>query len=385
MENTRALRGIGLVSGACWSDLNEDGFPELLLACEWGPIRVFQNRSGGLVEVTAELGLDQTTGWWTGVTTGDIDGDGRLDILAGNWGLNSDYRATPQEPTRVYYGDLAGRGMTDLIEAEFDDRLRDFAPRRRIDALAPSLPFLQARFQTAKAFSEASMAAVLGPDRAKARIVDANTLASTLFLNRGKHFQPIQLPREAQFSPAFAVCVADFNGDGHEDVFLSQNFFGNEPETPRQDAGRGLLLVGDGTGQLRPVPGQESGVKVYGEQRGAAVADYDHDGRADLVVTQNGAATLLFHNEAAQPGLRVVLQGSPGNPSAIGAVLRLHSQGKPGPAREVRAGSGYWSQDGAVQVLARPAQPAELWVRWPGGKVTKTAVPDHARELVVKH
>ena len=126
-----------------------------------------------------------------------------------------------------------------------------------------------------------------------------------IFLNRGDHFEAAALPREAQFAPVFAVCVADLDGDGHEDIFLSQNFFATQPETPRLDGGRGLWLRGDGTGKLMPVPGQESGVKIYGEQRGAALCDYDGDGRVDLVVTQNGAETKLYHNARARPGLRV--------------------------------------------------------------------------------
>jgi hypothetical protein len=142
-------------------------------------------------------------------------------------------------------------------------------------------------------------------------------------------------------------------------------------------------LHGDGQGGLRPVPGQESGVRVYGEQRGAALCDYDHDGRVDLVVTQNGADTKLFHNVAAQPGLRVRLGGPAKNPYGIGAAIRLEYGGRLGPAREVHAGSGYWSQDSAVQVLAAPEPPTRVQVRWPGGKTTVVAVPPGAREITI--
>src|SRR5262249_33661450 len=136
-------------------------------------------------------------------------------------------------------------------------------------------------------------------------------------------------------------------------------------------------------GGLQAVPGQESGVKVYGEQRGAALCDYDHDGRIDLVVTQNGAETKLFHNLRGNPGLRVKLAGPAGNPYGIGAVIRLGCGDRLGPAREVPAGSGYWSQDAAVQVLASPQPPTNVWVRWPGGKITTTPVPKGAREISV--
>jgi len=204
-----------------------------------------------------------------------------------------------------------------------------------------------------------------------------------VFWNRGDRFEPEPLPAEAQYAPAFSVNVADFDGDGCEDIFLSQNFFANQPEVPRYDAGRGLLLRGDGAGKFVPVPGQESGIKVYGEQRGAAVADFDNDGRVDLVVTQNGAATRLFHNVTAKPGLRVRLAGPPGNPSGIGAQLRVLFGERGGPVREIHAGSGYWSQDSAVSVLAIPETPSRLWVRWPGGKVTTTELPLDAREISV--
>src|SRR6185436_4134228 len=101
---------------------------------------------------------------------------------------------------------------------------------------------------------------------------------------------------------------------------------------------------GDGRGNFVPAPGDESGVKIYGEQRGCAVGDFDEDGRVDLVVTQNGAATKLYHNTRARRGLRVRLRGPSDNPLGIGAVIRLKLAGGFGPAREVHAGSGYWSQ-----------------------------------------
>src|SRR5207247_1144120 len=147
---------------------------------------------------------------------------------------------------------------------------------------------------------------------------------------------------------------------------------------------RGLLLRGDGKGGFVSVPGQLSGIKVYGEQRGAAVADFDHDGRADLVVTQNGAATKLFRNSGARPGLRVRLAGPPGNPDGVGAVLRLKFARGWGPARELQAGSGYWSQDSPCTVLATPETPEAVQVSWPGGRRTEQAIRDHSGEIQVQ-
>jgi hypothetical protein len=131
------------------------------------------------------------------------------------------------------------------------------------------------------------------------------------------------------------------------------------------------------------VAGQQSGLEVYGEQRGAAVADFDADGRTDLVVAQNGAATRLFRNTAGRAGLRVRLAGPPGNPAGVGAQIRLKFDQHLGPAREIHSGSGYWSQDDAVQVLGTPATPKALQVLWPGGKTTTVTVPQQAAELTV--
>ena len=111
------------------------------------------------------------------------------------------------------------------------------------------------------------------------------------------------------------------------------------------------------------------------------MADYDHDGRVDLVVTQNSAQTRLLRNVGGQTGLRVRLLGPPGNPDAVGASVGLVFPHRRGPIREIRAGSGYWSQDGVVTILGTPEKPDQLWVRWPGGRVTTTPIPASAREF----
>ncbi len=407
--NSRTLVDVGLVNGAVWSDLNGDGFAELLLACEWGPLKIFRNHQGTLKPWDAPLtpapddttersnnltiqrfndsiqsnkNFGDLTGLWTGVTTGDFDGDGQMDILACNRGLNSAHQASPDRPLTLFYGDLAGVGRTDVLETEYDPSRQQYAPRLQRDALAAVLPFVRERFPTHAAYSKAVVSDVLRSTGRGAKQSSVVTLATMLFLNRNGRFEARPLPIEAQFAPAFSAQVADFDGDGHEDAILSQNFFAFANEEARLDAGRGLCLRGDGRGNLKPV--LLSGIEAYGEQRGAAVADFDKDGRVDVVITQNGAATKLYRNTGARPGLRVRLEGAAGNPDGIGAIVRLRYGNEWGPSREIHAGSGYWSQNSATTILGSRQTPTAIWVRRLGGQTTETPIAPGANELVVR-
>jgi hypothetical protein len=245
------------------------------------------------------------------------------------------------------------------------------------------MPDLRRRIGTYADYAKADVVAALGERAATAVRVGATTFDHTLFINRGGRFEVRPLPPAAQLAPASGPVVGDFDGDGREDLFLSQNFFPTEIGTMRFDAGAGLVLLGDGSGGFAPLSVRRSGIAVLGDQRGAATADFDGDARPDLAVSQNGTFTRLFRNQGGRPGLRVRLDGGPGNPLGIGAQLRVISVARRGPVREVRAGTGYWSMDGAISVLAMPNAADSLWVRWPGGHVTTVPLQPGMREVVV--
>jgi enediyne biosynthesis protein E4 len=380
--NDPTFRLAGLVSAATFTDLDADGDPDLALAVDWGPVKVFLNERGRFTEATEAWGLSRLTGGWKGLTAGDFDGDGRMDLIATNWGRNLPVGADSAAPLYLYVGNFGKSGTVDAIAGRHDPRLNAVAPVAALSRLAWALPDLRQRIPSFGEYADASIDKVIGPAFGSAIRIQCTVLDHLLLRNVGGRFEATPLPAESQYAPAFAAVAADFNGDGNEDVFLGQNFSQTDLTAPRMDAGRGILLQGDGQGGFVPLPGQRSGIVIYGDQRGAAASDFDGDGRVDLAVSQNAADLRLLRNVGGSPGLRVRLIGAAGNPWGIGAAIRLRYQDGDGPIREVRAGSNYWSSDGVVQVLGRRAQPKSVWVRWPGGRVVE--VPVTGEQMVIR-
>jgi len=292
-----------------------------------------------------------------------------MDLVLGNWGLNGGYRAAPERPLQLYFGKFGGSETVDLIETCFPPGFPRAMPLRSLHALSQAMPLLAERFLTHEAYGRASIDRIVTGLAAPATSVVVTELSSLLLLNRTNGWVRSALPAAAQWAPVYGMVVTDVDGDGCEDLFVAQNFFATRLEWPRNDAGSGLWLQGDGRGGFRALSASESGVRIWGEQRGAALGDANGDGRPDLVVAQNGAATTLWTNAVAVPRCRPKLIGPPGNPSGVGAGVRWRFGSVWGPAREFSGGGGYWSVSAACALgAAGRLVPDAAEVRWPGGR-----------------
>lgn len=379
-----ALNSTEIVSASTMFDCDGDGDLDLALATEWGPVRILRNDQGKWIEQTKELGISERRGWWTGIVAGDFDGDGQLDLAVGNAGRNTGYALFRPSPIRIYFDESTADGpLTTLESFRLENRWRPIKNRSVLSGVFPDVSSL---YPTHLAFASASISEILGSRTNHTRFLEATEFDSGVFLNRNRRFEWHPFPAVAQAAPAFSVNAADFDGDGIEDVFLSQNRSDLLTEFSRDDAGRGLWLKGQGNGTFKAIEPSLSGMSIWGEQRSAALADFNRDGRIDIAVTQVDGPLRLFLNRGARPGLLVELRGTAKNPDGIGAVLRVvYADGTKGPARAIHAGSGFCAQDSPKHVLGMARTPSFVEVTWPGGNSQKVSIPPESHRLQIKH
>jgi len=383
------IREVGMVTSAIWSDVDGDGWPDLLLTLEWGNVRYFHNSQGkGFEDWTERAGFASAgTGMWTSIAAADFNGDGRPDFVVGNLGLNTQYHADPAHPALLYYGSFRGPGQAQLIEAYYEgDQIYPWRSRK---GLASAIPSIMKRFSRNAYYARATLGEIVGQEKLdKARRFAATELRSGVFMSQPDgtyRFEP--LPRIAQISVLQGIVAGDFDGDGHADIFAVQNSYAPIRADGRIDGGLGQLLRGDGRGHFEPATPAESGLVVPGDAKALCVVDFDRDGWPDFLVTRNNNTTLAFRNGGV-PGHRsfsVALRGPPGNPTAVGARVAVELSDGSVETSEVYAGSGYYSQSTPACFFGYPegSPPRTVRVRWPSGAATEHSFPPGSTALVL--
>ncbi|MDA7513838.1 FG-GAP-like repeat-containing protein [Akkermansiaceae bacterium] len=379
----------GLVTSALWSDVNADGWVDLLVTHEWGPVKVFCNQEGQLVDETKESGVGELLGWWNSIAAGDIDADGDLDYAVGNVGLNSKYHASDDHPVLLYYGDMDDAGRPKIVEAEYEGKT--LYPVRGRSCSSNAMPGLKRKFPTFKSFAVAPLDDIYGKDKLKeSKKLSANILKSGILINMTEEgglpkfkFQP--LPRLAQISPIFGLAFTSIDGDAYPELYVVQNFFGPQRETGRMDGGVSLLLKNN-KGQFSPIWPDKSHLLVSGDAKALTISDLNNDGLPDFHVSVNAGRAMAFEANPEQTNadqfLCLQLKGSEGNIDASGARISLRGESIPTFTQQVSSGGGYLSQSSPrlffpVGSLKGDALKAlEVLVHWPSGKQSTTKVED---------
>lgn len=366
----------GMVAAALWSDVDGDGWTDLLVAYDWGVVACYRNLEGKRFEdVSERLGFSKAgTGWWRSLTGGDFNGDGRLDYVVGNVGLNTRYRASAEEPAVMYAGVSLDSSRPQLVEAHAENG--KWYPLRTREVLTKVFPSLSRRFPTAESYARATIEEVFGAGVLEAaQKLTATELRSGVFLSQPNGtFEFAPLPRLAQLAPIYGMAAGDFDGDGHADLITVGNSFAPIPEVGRFDGGVGWLMRGDGRGNFEPVSPKESGIVVRRDAKGLGVVDFNQDGWPDLFATRNNDRPLALLNAGKEERrcFGVALRGGPGNPEAVGARLTLTLADGSSQTAEAAGGSGYFVHSTGTVFFGHPAAvlPRELKIRWPDGRET---------------
>jgi enediyne biosynthesis protein E4 len=257
------LDSLGMVTDGAWLDIDQDGWKDLVVCGEWTGIRLLSNKNGQLTDLSQKYFPEELKGWWNRLHLADMDGDGDMDLIAGNWGLNSPIKVSKEEPATMLYSDFDNNGSIDpLICYYIQGKPYPMASR---DEMTDQMFSLRQRFPTYGSYANAAIGDILTPGQlSSAKQLSANYFETTYFENNNGMFQAKRLPVQANFFPVFAITAGDFDRDGKQDIILAGNTDHARIKIGKMDAGYGVLLKGNGKGDFEYVPQTRSGLVVNG-------------------------------------------------------------------------------------------------------------------------
>lgn len=252
------LLDIGMVTDAIWSDYDNDKDLDLIVVGEWMPIIIFENTNGKLSKIEIE-NFNTSYGWWFSIEQGDFDNDGDMDYIAGNLGLNYKYKTSSDKPFDVYYNDFDANGNSDIVLGYYNKEKH--YPLRGFSCSSEQIPALKKKIVKYDAFASMELKDVYGDEKLKNSLhYRTDTFASVFIENTNNGtFNIKELPNMAQLSNINDMLIRDFNNDGSLDILAIGNLYASEIETPRNDAGTGVLLLGDSKGGFTAKRGSEIG------------------------------------------------------------------------------------------------------------------------------
>jgi hypothetical protein len=264
------LKNVGMVTSALWTDINNDGWIDLMVTGEWMGIIIFESEKGVLRQHAATSPLNKLTGWWNCLQAGDFNGDGNMDYIAGNLGINNKFGVSEKYPLTVYARDFDSNGSVECIMTYYLDG-KEYTLANR-DQISSVLPSIKKQFDNYTKFSEAGFSDIFKPADLHGAVVHKAVNFHSVYLeNRGGGaFDIHPLPIEAQFSVIQSIQAGDFNHDGHLDILIAGNSYSPDFMIGRYDASKGLLLIGNGKGGFQPVAAPVSGLDISGDARNTA-------------------------------------------------------------------------------------------------------------------
>lgn len=257
----KGLSDIGFVTNSSWFDIDKDGDTDLIISLEWGGIYAFINNKGSFQKQV----LTDKKGWWNFVLPYDFDGDGDIDLIAGNLGENSRLKASQKEPVKLYYNDFDGNGKSEqILTYHVAQKEILFTGKGDLDK---QLPFLKKKFLYAKDFAKATVTDLFGQGKLDNSIVlSADYFSNSILINQGNlKFSVQPLPWQAQLSPLKDAVVYNANNDSLPDILLVGNYFDNNTELGRNDADFGSILINKGNNNF--FYETLNGVTVKGQSR----------------------------------------------------------------------------------------------------------------------
>lgn len=245
------FKNMGIINDILFSDYDQDGDKDLLVAGEWMPITVFNN-SNGIFTGTEQNGLEETSGWWNTISEIDFDQDGDLDYFVGNLGGNNKFHPSPEKPLHVYGTNLGDDNNYDMFLSK--DYKGQLVPVRGKECSTQQNPFVSEKIQSYKEFANSTLQDIYGSKVLEASYHKQATEFKSIYLeNNGKgNLQIKHLPNYAQLGPTLSFVFADVNRDGHMDVIGSGAIHETEVETVRYDANIGYVLLGNSKGGFKP-------------------------------------------------------------------------------------------------------------------------------------